>query len=67
MLSQTDLIAGCKTPRTAFSENKDGIDVRNQAPLEGGRFHMSSQISWVANKVRGVFAHTDSLQGSNHA
>jgi hypothetical protein len=46
--------AGCKTPRTAFAENEVYISVCNQAPLEGGRFHISSPTSCIASRAWGV-------------
>jgi hypothetical protein len=45
------------TPRSAFVDNKNGIDVRNQAPLEGGRFQTSA-FSWcIGSEVRGGIPH----------
>lgn len=52
------LLLACKTPRSLFVENENRTGVRNQAPLKGGGFHMST-FSWcVSSKARGVFYRT---------
>jgi hypothetical protein len=48
------LLLACKPPRSLFVENENGTDVRNQAPLEGGRFHTSTFSSCSCSKARGV-------------